>query len=125
MGSGFIPGFQLTELETMYVSTGSDAIIKCPSVKVNSWQNFESKEILAICEDGQNSVNPSLNVSNRISVTADCQLHIHNFSTEDLHIYLCIVDNNEKGYFKILLKLRSKYIFHQIYSIMLLHYPII
>lgn len=96
----------MTEIETIYASTGSHLIIKCPYDKVNIWQYSESKDVLALCENGQNSINDNCNVSDRIIVNSDCQLEISNFTTEDLNIYICTTTNGELT--EIHVKLRSK-----------------
>lgn len=93
--------------ETIYVSIGSNVTITCPSENVISWQYQDSKDVLAICEHGQNSINPS--ISNRFNVTSDCQLHIQNFTSDDLRIYFCTA--SQQGKDKIRVKLRSEYVF--------------
>lgn len=91
----FLLGFNTVEIHNKYVSTGTDVMIKCPNNNVNSWQHYESKDYFAICEKGKTSINYLLNISDRISVTEDCQLIIHNFTTNDLGKYLCVEDKND------------------------------
>lgn len=108
--SSFLLGFKTTEIQNKYVSTGTDVMIQCPNNNVNSWQYCESKDYFAICEKGKNLINPLLNISDRISVTGDCQLRIHNFTTGDLGTYFCVANENstkDKNYI-INVQLRSK-----------------
>ncbi|CAC5392151.1 unnamed protein product [Mytilus coruscus] len=88
-----LPGFQMNEIETIYASTGSNVKIKCPNEKVTIWQYSDSKDVLAECRNGQNSINLNLNVSDRLNVTSDCKLLIHNLTTDDLSTYLCVAIN--------------------------------
>ncbi|XP_052073006.1 hemicentin-1-like [Mytilus californianus] len=84
----------MNEIETIYASTGSDVKIKCPNEKVTIWQYSDSKDVLAECRNGQNSVNLNLNVSDRLNVTSDCKLLIHNLTIDDLGTYLCVAIND-------------------------------
>lgn len=97
----------MARAETLYATIGSDLIIKCPNNEVKTWQYFESKEIIAVCESDKPKINPKLNVSDRFDVTSDCQLKIQNLTTADLCIYFCTAYTNDSE--KIHVKLRSKY----------------
>lgn len=101
----------MTEIQNIYVSTGSDVKLKCPNEEVNAWHYFESKEVLALCENGTNNINPSLNVSERLNVTSNCQLLIQNITTDDLCIYFCWARKNNSKNYKIHVQRRSKYLF--------------
>lgn len=97
----------------MYVIPGTDVVIKCPNDDVNFWQYCESKEFLALCENGEsskNGINPALNLSDRITVTSECQLKIDNFTTDDLGTYLCVANTNknDKENYQIRVQPRSK-----------------
>ncbi|VDI51728.1 Hypothetical predicted protein [Mytilus galloprovincialis] len=95
----WISGFQTAEIQNKYVSTGTDVMIKCPNNNVNAWRKCKSKDILANCDKGNTLINPSLNISDRISVTEDCQLIIQKFTTGDLGTYLCVeTDFKNKNY---------------------------
>lgn len=85
----------MTEIETIYVTTGSDVKIKCPIEKVNTWQYFESKEVVALCGNGQNKINPSITAYDGLNVTSNCQLLIQNF-TQRICAYTSAIKKNER-----------------------------
>ncbi|CAC5422056.1 unnamed protein product [Mytilus coruscus] len=85
----------MNEIKTIYASTGSHVMIKCPYDEVNIWQYSASKDVLALCENGKNIINKKCNVSDRINVSSDCQLEIQSFTTQDLNIYICTTTNGE------------------------------
>lgn len=104
----FFLGFQMNEIDTIYVTTGSDVKIKCPNANVNTWKYFESKEVLALCGNGQNRINPNLTAYDRLNVTSDCQLLIQNFTTKDICTYFCYEKKNGSKGYKLHVQLRSK-----------------
>lgn len=95
-------GFQMT----MYVSIGSEVKLACSNDNVQIWQYCNSKDVIAQCNNGQNRINPNLDVSGRIHITQDCQLIIQNISLEDLTTYLCTSDDGNSE--EIHVKRRSK-----------------
>ncbi|VDI52989.1 Hypothetical predicted protein [Mytilus galloprovincialis] len=103
-----LPGLQMTEIENIYVTIGSDVNIKCPNAKVNTWQYFESKKLLCdLLWNGQNSINPNLTASDRLNVTSDCQLLIQNFTTTDICTYFCYEKKNDSKGYKLHVQLRN------------------
>ncbi|CAG2240897.1 unnamed protein product [Mytilus edulis] len=94
------------EIETIYASSGSDVKIKCPNENVTIWQYSDSKDVLAECRYGQNKINPNLHVSDRLKVTSDCKLLIHNLTKDDLGTYLCVAINVSRAIHLNLRKLK-------------------
>lgn len=70
----------------LYAQLGSSVILKCnDSNSIISWQDIESKEIIEICVDFDETI-ASIR---RKYITKECHLKIRNFTRTDVHIYRC------------------------------------